>query len=240
MDRKRIPNDNSKNLTRSGIMAVLAPFRWIIISAVVLFASAGHINIPKAWVYFSTAFVASTISAVIIVKFSPELANQRGKIQPGTKLWDKVILAIFFPVILIILPAVIGLDVGRYHWSSLGIEFALLGFILYIIAFVLIKWAMLTNKYFEVTARIQKERGHQVITAGPYGIVRHPGYVAMILSVISMPLIIGSVYGLIPAGLAVVALVIRTAFEDKMLNDELEGYPEYGIRVKYRLVPGIW
>ena len=111
---------------------------------------------------------------------------------------------------------------------------------MFILGSVLIHWAMLVNRHFESSVRIQKDRGHRVITTGPYRIVRHPGYVGAILFGISTPLIIGSVYGLIPGGIAVILLIIRTSLEDKLLRNELNGYVEYTKRVRYRLVPGLW
>lgn len=99
---------------------------------------------------------------------------------------------------------------------------------------------MITNRYFETTVRIQKDRGHQVIATGPYKIVRHPGYVGIILSVLSFSLIIGSLFSLIPAGIIILLFIVRTLLEDKTLHDELDGYPEYSKQVKYRLLPGIW
>lgn len=98
---------------------------------------------------------------------------------------------------------------------------------------------MAVNPYFESTARIQKDRGHRVITAGPYKIVRHRGYVGIILGDLPVPLIIGSVFALVPAGMAVLLVVIRTSLEDGMLREELDGYKKYAKKVKYRLVPGV-
>jgi len=99
---------------------------------------------------------------------------------------------------------------------------------------------MLVNRYFEASVRIQRDRGHRVITTGPYRIVRHPGYVGAILWGISTPLIIGSVYGLIPGSVAGIVRIIRTSLEDKLLCKELKGYVEYTKRVRYRLLPELW
>jgi protein-S-isoprenylcysteine O-methyltransferase Ste14 len=79
-----------------------------------------------------------------------------------------------------------------------------------------------------------------VITTGPYRYVRHPGYVSGIFGMVAIPLIIGSVYGLIPVGVMILLLIVRTSLEDRTLRNELEGYTEYAQRVKYRLLPGVW
>jgi protein-S-isoprenylcysteine O-methyltransferase Ste14 len=117
---------------------------------------------------------------------------------------------------------------------------AILGTGLFALGTVLITWAMLVNTHFETTVRIQHDRNHKVITAGPYAAVRHPGYVGASLWALSTPLIVGSALGLIPAALAVLTLVARTRREDDMLRRELAGYADYAARVRYRLIPGIW
>jgi protein-S-isoprenylcysteine O-methyltransferase Ste14 len=105
---------------------------------------------------------------------------------------------------------------------------------------VLLTWSMAANAFFAQTVRIQEDRGHTVATGGPYRYVRHPGYVGGILFQVATPLILGSVWALIPAGLTVCLTIIRTALEDRTLLEELDGYKEYAGRVRYRLLPGVW
>lgn len=232
-------NDNRK-LKKSGIRRLIQIYFVFIIQALIFFASAGHLNIPRAWLYFIVYLVCLLLNTIMVYKFFPEIANVRGEMRSGTKSWDKVFIALSVPMTLIIMPVVAGLDIGRYYWSSLPIYFIVIGIGLYIISIILIDWSLITNRYFETTVRIQKDRGHQVITTGPYKIVRHPGYVGIILSVLSFSLIIGSLFSLISAGIIILLFIARTSLEDKTLHIELDGYPEYAKRVKYRLFPGIW
>ena len=117
----------------------------------------------------------------------------------------------------------------------------LLGLGLYVCFLVVLTWCMVVNPHFEKSVRIQEDRGHKVIDRGPYGMVRHPGYVATMLGFIfATPLLLGSWWAFIPAFVTVVCLVARTALEDRTLLDELPGYAAYARRVRYRLVPGIW
>jgi protein-S-isoprenylcysteine O-methyltransferase Ste14 len=141
---------------------------------------------------------------------------------------------------MILIPLFAGLDIGRYQLSSLGWPYAVLGILFMVVSSVLINWAMIENPYFESTVRIQEDRKHQVITTGPYRIVRHPGYLSGILWLSSVPLILGSLYAFIPYGLYFLLMGIRTYMEDKTLLEELVGYEEYAQQVKYRLFPGIW
>ena len=229
-------------LKKSGIMVLAGTFLVSFMQGALLFISAGHINIFRGWCYVVISFIGMFGGIAVVSKFDPELVNQRGlcKKQKDTENWDKIILRIYVIVGFWVLPVIIGLDAGRFQWSNLGIHFGIAGGVLFIIGSVLIHWAMLVNRHFEGSVRIQRDRGHIVITRGPYRIVRHPGYVGLMLWGISTPFIIGSVYGLIPGGIGIILLIIRTSLEDKLLRRELSGYVEYTQRVRYRLVPGLW
>ncbi len=87
---------------------------------------------------------------------------------------------------------------------------------------------------------VAEEHGHSVIDTGPYAITRHPGYVGGILHAIGMALSLGSLWALIPAGVASMVLIVRTRWEDQTLQEELNGYKEYATRVRYKLIPGVW
>jgi protein-S-isoprenylcysteine O-methyltransferase Ste14 len=100
--------------------------------------------------------------------------------------------------------------------------------------------AMYMNRFFSMTVRIQTERGHTVVDTGPYGTVRHPGYVGMLLFYAAVPFVLGSRWALVPAVFTVMLLIVRTALEDRTLRAELPGYTDYAARVHYRLLPGVW
>lgn len=229
-----------QRLNKDGVKYLLAPFRWTILMAVAFFIAAGRLDIPRAWLAFGMHFSGAIAGAVLMWAFAPGLANQRASVQQGTKNWDKVVLAVYFLLVLLVIPLIAGLDIGRYHWSQLGGIYAIIGIALYLAFFLLFYWAMLINEHFEGSSRIQKDRAHRVIMKGPYRFVRHPGYVAMIFASSADSFIIGSLYSLIPAIFAVIVTVIRTFLEDRMLQDELEGYSTYARKIKYRLIPGIW
>ena len=207
----------------------------------VFYISAGRIDIPRSWLLFSIVFVYFVASNLALYKYNPELLIQRLKIRrEGSKTWDEVLMRISNLTALFLLPAVAGLDVGRYRMVSLGLPYVFVGVVSIIVSSVLINWAMIENPYFEPTVRIQDERDHHVVSTGPYAIVRHPGYLSGILWIASIPLIFGSLYALFPFALYAVLMTLRTYLEDKTLQDELPGYTEYAERVKYRLFPGIW
>jgi protein-S-isoprenylcysteine O-methyltransferase Ste14 len=218
--------------------SVLGP----VIQGTLLFVAAGRFDLPRAWLFLGLTFVWMVANTGLVAMTNPELLNQRGlwKKKKDAKSWDRKLVGLFGIFGFYLVPIVAGLDVGRYGWSSLGLWPTVLGTLVFSLGWIVITWAMLVNTHFEVTVRIQTDRDHKVVSTGPYAVVRHPGYVGASLWALGSPLVIGSAYGLIPAGLTVLVLVIRTGREDRTLQAELPGYADYAKRVKSRLLPGIW
>ncbi|OHB65363.1 MAG: hypothetical protein A2Y77_07045 [Planctomycetes bacterium RBG_13_62_9] len=216
----------------------LGPF----IQGAFLFTAAGRLDLPRAWLFLAVSFIWMFGNVVLVALTNPELLNHRGewKKKKDAKAWDRKLLPVFALFGLYIIPVAMGLDVGRYHWSNLGLWATVLGTLLFTLGWTVITWAMLVNTHFETTVRIQTDRNHKVVTTGPYAFVRHPGYLGAALWALGSPLIVGSAYGLIPAAITVSILLIRTHLEDETLRAELPGYTDYAQRVRYRLLPGIW
>jgi protein-S-isoprenylcysteine O-methyltransferase Ste14 len=101
-------------------------------------------------------------------------------------------------------------------------------------------WALIENRFFSGVVRIQKERGHEVVSTGPYAIMRHPGYAGALLAYLATPTFLDSIWAFLPVVLIAILLIIRTNLEDRTLQEELDGYREYARRVRYRLLPGVW
>ncbi|MGD8506735.1 MAG: hypothetical protein PVF15_08755, partial [Candidatus Bathyarchaeota archaeon] len=103
------------------------------------------------------------VSTAVQYKLNPELLVQRLKRKrEGSKLWDEILMRVSNLTVLIAIPVVAGLDIGRFQWSDLAVQFAVLGFAFFITSAVMINWAMAANLHFEPTVRIQKDRGHKV------------------------------------------------------------------------------
>jgi protein-S-isoprenylcysteine O-methyltransferase Ste14 len=205
----------------------------------VLFLCAGRLDYWQGWLFIAALGVLVFLS---IARFSDmaELAAERLKPGPGMKTWDKVFMALYFPLGLGIL-AVGGLDAGRFGWTSgIPVWAYPVAVVVYAASFAFTRWAMLTNRWFSSVVRIQTERDQRVVRDGPYRFVRHPGYTGIIVSFMSSPIILGSLAALVPAGAVSLLLIVRTALEDRMLKRELPGYIDYARAVRYRLLPGVW
>ena len=211
----------------------------VLLQAVVLFASVWKWDWWNAWAYLGLYLAFLVFNIIVILPGHKDLAEERSRVGPGTKGWDKVIGSIgAFGGLLIL--ALAGLD-ERFGWAgAISLEVQIAAFVLLGLSYPLFTWAMVSNKFFATTVRIQKERGHTVQTGGPYRFVRHPGYASLLCSYVTMPFALGSLWACIPMALLVVNLFLRTALEDRTLQNELGGYKDYAARVRYRLLPGIW
>ena len=216
--------------------------RWIqvilqfLILAAILFLASGRPGWTWAWLYLGVGLGLLALNTLILPR---ELIAERGQPKGDAKRWDKVLTTLnILPALG--MPLVAGLD-ERFGWSpELALAIHLSALILWALGQGLFSWAMVSNKFFSTVVRLQMERGHSVATGGPYRCVRHPGYTGYILSNSATPLVLGSLWALIPAALSAVLLVMRTAREDRTLRDELPGYDAYTQETRYRLLPGIW
>jgi len=207
--------------------------------AVAMFLPAGDIRWAKGWLFLLVFFVLVILNVVYLSRTNPEIFVARSKIHEGTKSWDKVVVFFLLVVIALIFPLA-ALDAGRFHWSTVPLWLTIVGYVFFVLGLVGSVWAMSVNKFAEPSVRIQTERGHKVVDTGPYAIVRHPYYLASFFLVGGIPLALGSFWALIPVTIGSLVLIVRTALEDRTLQNELEGYREYTRRVRYRLIPGVW
>jgi protein-S-isoprenylcysteine O-methyltransferase Ste14 len=214
---------------------------YLLIPAILLVCG-GDIGWWQAWVFALLIVAAGIGSHVWAERRHPGLLAERARSADasGVKPWDKVLaplmaISISFPLVI-----VAGLD-HRYGWSpAFPVWLNSLGFVLIAAGYVFGARAMAENRFFSGVVRIQTDREHAVCDSGPYRIVRHPGYAGNALPLPGIALALSSLWTLIPAAAALVIIVIRTALEDRTLQEELPGYADYARRVRYRLVPGIY
>jgi len=238
----------SSNTVNQKVVQTASPRQWIgfvvayLFIPLVLLVCGGDFGWWQAWVYFPLIVAAGIGGRIWAEQRHPGLLAERVNFEKAreAKPWDKVLaplmgVSLSFPLVI-----VAGLD-HRFGWSPVFPTWlTLLGFILIACGYAFAVWALVENRFFSSVVRIQTDRGHLVCDTGPYRIVRHPGYAGNMLPLPGMVLALGSVWTLIPAAVALIIAVIRTALEDQTLQEELPGYRDYAQRVRYRLIPGIY
>jgi len=215
-----------------------------VISIVILVAAvrllAGRWDVLMVWVILGIFAAAMLVAWFAIFARDPELVRERQQSGPGAKRWDRFLLRLYTLFLLTALVVAL-LDVGRFHWSdTVPLWLRAMGLVGYVASLGLIGWAMAENRFFSEVVRIQEDRGHRVVTTGPYRYVRHPGYTGMSVIWPCVALALGSWLAVLLSAAIVVLFILRTAWEDRDLQAELTGYAEYAQRVRYRLVPGVW
>ncbi|UCH09586.1 MAG: isoprenylcysteine carboxylmethyltransferase family protein [Fidelibacterota bacterium] len=239
-------NDQTSETTTTQPVSKLIIVRWLVreymgtaITGVILFLAAGRMDWIMGWILVGITAAWVTANAIILIPRSPELLAERLGPRKGGKSWDMIIMMIV-AVATIGRLVVAGLD-DRFGWSTgIDVPIQVIAAVVAALAYALVTWATGVNAFFSQIVRIQEERGHSVATGGPYRFVRHPGYVGSILFELAVPIMLASWWALALGGLNALLFILRTALEDRTLQAELEGYPEYTRQTRYRLLPGIW
>ena len=207
----------------------------IIMIAALLFLPAWTFNYPEAWIFMAILFIPMLIMGVVLFVKSPELLQKRLNNKENEKAQKGVIAlsGLMFPIGFVLS----ALDF-RFKWSCVPIWLTALAAVLFLIGYALYAEVMRENAYLSRTVEVQENQ--KVISAGLYGIVRHPMYFSTLLMFLPLPIILGSFWGLIPFVIYPVVTVIRILNEEKILTHGLDGYAEYKTKVKYRLIPFVW
>ena len=212
----------------------------LLFQAAILFLASGRLDWMMAWVYIAMYLVGISLNAPIMLRHSPETIAERAKVGENWKDWDKIIGGLFALSYFVFMLLIAGLDV-RFGWTGdIALAIQIGGAAVFALGYGLFSWAMISNAFFASVVRIQDDRGQTVCSTGPYQFVRHPSYLGAILQSIAVPLMLGSLWSLIPGGFGAALLILRTALEDRTLLEELDGYKEYAQQVRYRLLLGLW
>ena len=215
----------------SGITWIVILRFWITILVLmaVLFLAAGKMDWWEGWAYVIQALIVLIFSRALLIRKNPDLAQERAQAgsRANVKPWDRILM----PLMSIGLPltscVVCGLD-ERFGWSpDLPDSLQLIGLSLIFAGSMLGTWAMISNHFFSSMVRIQTDRGHTVVSGGPYRFVRHPGYAGEVIARMATPVFFGSAWAFIPALSWLIVIILRTSLEDKTLQAELPGYSEY-------------
>ena len=208
----------------------------VVVLGAFLFGAAGRFDIPVFWLYLATWGLYMTATYVLALRVNPDLVRERMKPPSDRDRMTRRMAA--FPGFGHLIVA--GLDVGRYHWSSVSWAGHGLGFVLLVTGMSFVAWTFMTNRFASTAVRIQHERNQTVITTGPYAIVRHPMYLGTFMVALGSPLALGSWWSLLAVFPIIPIFIRRTLLEDAMLHDELPGYRDYATKTKWRIVPGVF
>jgi protein-S-isoprenylcysteine O-methyltransferase Ste14 len=212
----------------------------LVLFGLALFLPAGTILWPAGWVFLILFFGFFLGTNLWLFKYNPGLVQERMHFgttdQQG---WDKLLfpLLLVFPFAWLVF---ISLDAARFHWSPAPVWLQFIGGALLLTSFYLFFLTFRENSFLSPVVRIQKERGHSVVSTGPYHYVRHPMYTGITLFSIAVPLLLGSYYGVLVGMLLVLIVARRAVLEERTLNTELSGYAAYMTQVKYRFIPHVW
>lgn len=226
---------NTKLIARYAIRETMG----LVIMGVALFWSAGTLNWWPAWAALAVMLAWIIATAVVILRYNPDLLAERLGPRKGAKIWDTTIMS-FLGLLQLGKYIIAGLDQRNGWTGDFSVSIQILALICCLLSYALVVWATASNAFFSQIVRLQPERGHTVVTSGPYHYVRHPAYAGAILYELAIPLLLASWWSLLPGGICVILLIIRTALEDRALQVELNGYTDYSRQTRFRLLPGIW
>ncbi len=217
------------------LLLVLAALAITAVIGVILFGAAGRMDLPFVWAYLAIMGGLGIVAMVFI-----DLGLLKERLKPGPGGMDARVI---IPLKLLGWAGLIfaALDVGRLNISDrVPLPVGVITMAGVAAGLGLAFWAMLVNRFFSTVVRLQEERGHHLITGGPYRFVRHPGYTGTLVSVLCIGPALGSWLASIPMVIFALLILRRARLEDRFLHDKLEGYPAYAQRVRYRLLPGVW
>ena len=195
----------------------------------------------EGWAYGILSVLGFVISRALAARRHPDLIAERSRFMQheDAQSWDKQLLPLMGVGGVLVL-VVTGLDELLYWSPAFSLPVKILALVLTLCGYALSSYALVENRFFSGNVRLQTDRGQQVVSSGPYRWMRHPGYAGALLVYLVTPLFLDSSFAFIPTIFTVGLYVLRTALEDRFLQNELPGYKEYAQRVKYRLLPGIW
>ena len=220
---------------KNSVSGHLSGVIFLVVLRAILFGSAGRWDLPFYWAYLGV-WAATMVIAMLVV--DPSLVAERMRPGPGG---TDYATAIVLTPLMVAQYVVAGVDVGRYHFSDqVPLPVQLIGLLAMAGTCAVLVWAEAVNRFFSTVIRIQTERGHHVITTGPYRYLRHPGYASSPFLFIGGGLALGSWSAALIGLILFLAILVRTAREDRFLHEHLEGYTEYAKKVRYRLFPGLW
>jgi len=212
----------------------------LLVLVVVFFLAAGTVFWFYGWVFLILFYGFSFWVLLWMLRHNPGLIAERvAGFKSNQPTWDKVVLVILL-VVFSIWWVSMPLDAVRFHWSQMPTWFHLVGVFVLLSSFYLMFLTFRENPYLSSVVRIQEDRGHTVVSTGPYRYVRHPLYTSALLLFLGSALLLGSWIGVLLGILLEGILAGRAVREERVLQKGLEGYVAYVAQVRWRLIPHVW
>lgn len=239
MNKKSKRKKTSKRKPTFPLSRLLSSFFYLVLFSVVFFVLAGDWRWTEGWI-FSVIFVCGSYATLVYLYFTdPELLNERygSPIQKEQKPWDRVLLSVFLLESLTWF-AIMPLDAKRFAWSAtFPFWTRVTGTVLMSAGSYVLFAALKENTFAAPVVKMQKERGQQVVSTGPYSLVRHPLYAGATLLFLGGPLLLSSRVGIVLSVILIGTIALRSIGEEAMLKEELPGYREYMRSVRWRIIP---
>ncbi len=210
-------------------------FVMITLLLAMFFLPAGTFAYWEAWVYLAILLIPMFLVLIYLLRNDPELLERRLRMREKEAEQKRIMkISYIYFILAFLLP---GFD-KRFGWSDVPVVVVIVADVLVLLGYGVFVLVLRENRY--ASRIIEVAQDQQVISTGPYAIVRHPMYVGAMLMYTLTPLALGSYWSMIPALILIPILLARIRNEESVLIRELKGYQEYMQKVKYRLIPGIW
>lgn len=217
------------------LSALVKVVMGIVLIGVLLFLPAGTLAFAGAWRLFAALFIPMMIMGVAMFILSPELLRRRLASKEERTAQQGVVR--YTGLLFIVSFVVAGLDF-HYGWSAMPQWLVWGAIALFLLGYVLYGEVMRENVWLSRNIRV--EQGQSVVSSGLYSIVRHPMYTSTIVMFLTMPLVLGSYWALIPMLFYIPIIALRILDEEQLLHSDLAGYTEYCAKVRWRLLPFVW
>jgi protein-S-isoprenylcysteine O-methyltransferase Ste14 len=151
-----------------------------------------------------------------------------------------------YSVILILIMSVLSTIIPVVDWAYFSnpyesnLTLTIVGFVILWFGVALRNYSIkILGKHFTPTIQLQQD--HDLITTGPYSVIRHPSYLGALMAIVGIAIFFNSLIGTLAACIAMmIAYIVRITAEEKALKSLFGSkYQEYQKRTK-KLIPFLW
>jgi protein-S-isoprenylcysteine O-methyltransferase Ste14 len=223
------------NLNKKAFAGLLNLF---VVMAASIFLPAWTLHYWQAWLFLAVFFAPSLAITLFLMKRDPKLLERR--VHSGAaaeKEKSQKVIQTFGGIVYISILVLPACD-HRFAWSAVPAPWVIAGDAWVILGMLAVFMVFKQNTF--TSGIIEVAPGQEVISTGPYALVRHPMYAGALVLVLGVPLALGSWWGLLTIIPMTAILIWRLLEEERFLARNLAGYSDYQAKVRYRLAPLIW